>query len=222
VWAERPGNSPLVRTVWSAEVEEPGSYPIVGSEYWGLSFIARPDGTLAAELDGPCLGVRVVVGIADERYWGVELGCHVFVPGVSKQAVLGQTVSLPVADGQVQLAGRQWPVPRPAEVEDWVLDLARRGGLVVDDEIYQALAGDRVGASDRTWQRRYRRTVGLTGSQVALVRRVELAYVLLQNGLPPAEAAAEAGFADQSHLTRSLRLVRGLTPAAIIARHQGR
>jgi methylphosphotriester-DNA--protein-cysteine methyltransferase len=100
--------------------------------------------------------------------------------------------------------------------------LAAQGGLVVDEEVRQALAGDRVGASARTWQRRYRRTVGLTSRQVAQLHRAQHAYVLLQGGVPPAEAAVVAGFADQPHLTRALRMIRGLTPAAIIAAHHAR
>lgn len=222
MWWERAGSSALVRTVWSAAVEEPGRYPVAGSEYWGLSFIRRADETTAAELDGPCLTLRVVEGVVGESYWGVELAPHVVVPGAGKQAVLGATVPLPVRDGEVQLAGRWWPVPDVDDVERWVLDVAADGGLVADEDIAEALAGDRTGASARTWQRRYRRTVGLTSSQVAQLRRAQHAFVLLQGGASPAEAAAVAGFADQPHLTRALRMIRGLTPAAIIAAHGAR
>ena len=50
VWQERSGSSVLVRTVWRAEVELPGQYPVVGSKYWRLSFIRRANGELAAEV----------------------------------------------------------------------------------------------------------------------------------------------------------------------------
>lgn len=198
-------------------MEAPGSYPVVGSEYWGLSFIRRPGGEVAAELDGPCLRARVVEGFVGEHYWGVELAAHVAIPGVPKRAIMGETVALRVDDGLVELGGHRWPVPDWPDLESWVDRLAERGGLLVDEEIRRALLGERVGASERTWQRRYRRTVGMTSQQIDQLRRAQRAYVLLQTGLSPAEAAAEAGFADQSHLTRALRLIRGQTPAAIIS-----
>ena len=222
MWEERRAAGPLVRTVWRAEVETPGTFPVVGSEYWGISFIRRADGALAAELDGPRAHVTEVDGHLGESYWGVEMAAHVAIAGVSKDAILGQTVALPVVDGHVELAGARWPVPAWTELEAWVARLATDGGLLVDEDIRRALSGDRVGAGDRTWQRRYRRTAGLTRRQVDQLRRAQHAYVLLQQGVSPAATAAQAGFADQPHLTRALRLIRGQTPAAIIAAHQRR
>lgn len=222
MWEEQPGRSALVRTIWRAQVDRPGRYPVTGSEYWGLSFIRRQDGTPAAELDGPSLRGRTVDGHLGERYWGVELAAYVAVPGVPKRAILGETVNLPVSKEHVTLGEHRWPIPDYTELDDWVNHLAERGGLLVDEEVRKALDGDRIGASARTWQRRYRRTVGLTAGQVEQLHRAQHGYLLLQSGHTPAEAAAGAGFADQPHLTRALRLIRGQTPAAIIAAQRRR
>ncbi|MGU3503102.1 helix-turn-helix domain-containing protein [Mycobacterium sp. C31M] len=203
-------------------MDRPGRYPVTGSEYWGLSFIRRQDGTPAAELDGPSLRGRTVDGHLGERYWGVELAAYVAVPGVPKRALLGETVNLPISKEHVTLGEHRWPIPDYTELEDWVNHLAEHGGLLVDEEVRKALDGDRIGASARTWQRRYRRTVGLTAGQVEQLHRAQLGYLLLQSGHTPAEAAAGAGFADQPHLTRALRLIRGQTPAAIIAAQRRR
>jgi AraC-like DNA-binding protein len=222
VWEERAGRSPRVRTVWRATVKSPERCSVIGSEYWGLSFIRRRDGELAAELDGPSLRNRVVDGHLGERYWGVELAAYVAIPGMPKQAILGETVTLPVSGGHVVLGDHRWPVPAWPDLEDWVDHLAENRGLLVDEEVRKALNGDRIGASERTWQRRYRRTVGLTAQQIDQLHRAQHGYFLLQTGHSPAEAAAAAGFADQPHLTRSLRLIRGQTPAAIIAAQRRR
>ena len=48
-------------------------------------------------------------------------------------------------------------------------------------------------------------------------RRVELARRHLLDGMPAAEAAARAGFYDQSHLTRHFKRLHGVTPAAFAA-----
>jgi AraC-like DNA-binding protein len=60
--------------------------------------------------------------------------------------------------------------------------------------------------------RGFRREVGITPHAYLVQRRVRLARALLAAGLPPARVAAEAGFADQSHLTRAFLRQFGVTP----------
>jgi AraC family transcriptional regulator len=64
--------------------------------------------------------------------------------------------------------------------------------------------------------RTFRRTYGASLSSYVLRRRVELACTALtrHEDLPLARVAQETGFADQSHLCRSVRRVTGLTPGA--------
>ena len=61
--------------------------------------------------------------------------------------------------------------------------------------------------------RGFSRAVGVTPHAYLLQERVRLARRLLAAGRPPVEVAAEAGFADQSHLTRAFRRQLGVTPA---------
>jgi AraC-like DNA-binding protein len=60
----------------------------------------------------------------------------------------------------------------------------------------------------RVFQRRY----GLTPFAYQRNRRIEKARAVLRAGRSIADAAAAAGFADQSHLGRSFRAVMGSTP----------
>ena len=61
--------------------------------------------------------------------------------------------------------------------------------------------------------RGFARETGVTPHAYLLQRRVRLARQLLVGGHAPAEAALEAGFADQSHMTRAFRRQFGITPA---------
>ncbi|WP_207419867.1 helix-turn-helix transcriptional regulator [Roseomonas haemaphysalidis] len=61
--------------------------------------------------------------------------------------------------------------------------------------------------------RGFARAVGVTPHAYLLQQRVRLAQRLLAAGQRPAEAAAGAGFPDQSHLTRAFRRQLGVTPA---------
>ena len=61
--------------------------------------------------------------------------------------------------------------------------------------------------------RGFARHVGATPHAYQLQLRVRAARRLLQGGCTPAQAAAEAGFADQSHMTRAFVRQLGVTPA---------
>ncbi len=65
----------------------------------------------------------------------------------------------------------------------------------------------------------FRRATGLAPHQFLMERRVERARVLLSGTrLPISEVAVLAGFADQSHLTRTFKRLAGVTPRLVRAR----
>lgn len=65
--------------------------------------------------------------------------------------------------------------------------------------------------------RDFARSTGLTPHAYLIQRRTDLARRLIAAGLPLAEAAVEAGFADQSHMTRHFTRRYGYTPGAYLA-----
>lgn len=60
--------------------------------------------------------------------------------------------------------------------------------------------------------RRFRRQFGLAPGRFQALRRLDCARHAIEDGETLAVAAAEAGFADQSHMTRRFRAAFGLTP----------
>lgn len=60
----------------------------------------------------------------------------------------------------------------------------------------------------------FRRATGLPPHAWHLQRKVLRVKHLLREGQSPAEAAAQTGFADQSHMGRHFRAIVGITPAA--------
>ncbi|WP_221584647.1 helix-turn-helix domain-containing protein [Microbacterium sp. G2-8] len=217
MWSERASSHDAIRTVWSARVEQAGRYPVAASEHWGLSFVRHVDETVTCELDGPTLAPRILDGVIGEEYWGVEWQSHVFMRNIDKSAVIGETVALPVRDGRVVLDGSAVPVPTADGLEEFVVALLDTGVVVADPDVRRALAGDRTGFSLRAWQRRFRRVTGFSQVQIAQLERARHAYRLLQEGMPCAGAAVRAGYSDQAHLTRAMRVFHGQTPARILA-----
>ena len=93
-------------------------------------------------------------------------------------------------------------------IRELIHDAGVTADLTADD--LAATAGCSRYAAYRAFQRAY----GLAPSDYQRQLRVRTARSLLSRDVPPAAAAAEAGFADQAHLTRWFRRYYGVTPGA--------
>jgi AraC-like DNA-binding protein len=72
---------------------------------------------------------------------------------------------------------------------------------------------ERIAGIDRyTLARQFRRAYGTSPDRYRTMRRLALARAAVAAGSPLARAAADAGFADQSHMTRQFVRAYGLTP----------
>lgn len=83
-----------------------------------------------------------------------------------------------------------------------------QGQAVTLDDLERAAGIDRWSLS-----RDFRALYGTSPYRYALLRRLDLARRLIAAGQPLADAAAAAGFTDQSHMTRRHAQAFGMTPA---------
>ena len=70
----------------------------------------------------------------------------------------------------------------------------------------------RAGLSEWHFLRVFKQTVGVTPHAFLLASRVACGRRLVRQGVPVADAALQAGFADQSHFARVFKLHHGVTP----------
>ena len=64
----------------------------------------------------------------------------------------------------------------------------------------------------------FRQQVGIPPHRYICQLRVQRAQALMREGIPPATAASEAGFYDQSHLSRHFKSLCGMTPGQYLSR----
>jgi AraC family transcriptional regulator len=113
-------------------------------------------------------------------------------------------------DVMTELLSRLMPSPVAGSPPLW-LSRAREELRDVPDTPLAALAG-RAGVHRVHLSRSFTRWFGEPLSLCRLRRRTELAVAgVLHHRRSPAAAAADAGFADQSHLSRSVRKLLGMT-----------
>jgi AraC-like DNA-binding protein len=121
-------------------------------------------------------------------------------------------VAAAVADTLRALGGR--PDPRPVRIDLRAVELARDYLMAHASEQTPASTLEVVTGTDRfTLARHFRRAFGTSPDRYRTMRRLALARAAIEHGRPLAEAAALAGFADQSHMTRQFKQAYGLTPA---------
>jgi AraC-like DNA-binding protein len=77
---------------------------------------------------------------------------------------------------------------------------------------------ERISGLDRwTLARQFRTMFGTSPTRFRTFRQLDHARRLIRDGSPLAQAAAEAGFADQSHMSRHFKKAYGWTPAAWVS-----
>lgn len=209
--------SPHVSVVWWAEIDEDASYVDAANEFWGLAFGVHPDGPPSATLIGPSLEPRWLHLAAGERWWGVELAAHVFIRQLEKRRLLGQLRALETDGRWFELTGVRLTVPEVDAVEDLVEVMLALDIISSDEDVAAVLGGQSVPSSRRSLRRHVMGATGISPKKVEQLQRARAAYALLQDGLSLAAAASEAGFSDQSHMTRAFTAVAGSSPARILA-----
>jgi transcriptional regulator GlxA family with amidase domain len=91
----------------------------------------------------------------------------------------------------------------------------------INDNLNRALAlselADLAGLSIWRFATVFRQQVGVSPHRYICRLRLARAQALIRQGVPVASAATEAGFYDQSHLSRHFKTVFGITPGQYLS-----
>jgi hypothetical protein len=211
-WGPRP---PFVGRTWrTRSVAEP-SFISVAASHWEI-VVTRHAGVAQVTIRGPETRATEVPIPADAEFFGIEFSLGAFMPHLPLAGLVDHAVTLPHASRTTVWIDRsRWEIPTAANADVFVERLIRQGVVVHDATVVDALRGDIEAASVRTLQRRVARATGLTRRTITQLSRAEAALAALERGASPVEVARTVGYADQAHLTRSLKRFFGQTPAQV-------
>ncbi len=216
VFNEIPTDSPLVEMVWQSKSDGVTPFTSQAINNWEIVFWSH-EGKAYATVRGPETKATSAFSQEGAEYLGIQFKPDTYMPHLPTIERVDGDIVLPEASSQsVWLHGSAWQIPDTNDVDVFVKRLERQGLLQRDPVVQAVLQDQPQELSSRTVRRHFLHTVGLTPKTFQQIERARKASHLLEQGLPIADVVFQAGYADQAHLTRSLKHFVGKTPAALI------
>lgn len=212
---ERAADSPFVDKIWRAQSVASEAFISVAASHWEI-VIWRQAGNTNVTIRGPETRATVVPIPMDAEFFGIQFKLGAFMPDLPVPMLVDrQLTSTSRAGDTFRLGSSVWEIPNYENVEIFLGQLARKG-LVIFDPIVPEIMGERsIDLSRRSIERRVRRATGLTLGTIKQIDRAYRATALLDAGATISEVVIETDYADQAHLTRSLKRYIGQTPSRI-------
>src|SRR5579859_5234089 len=211
----RGSDSPYIEAVWRGRAGCDYAPVCPASDRWHLLFL-KQDGKVNITVVGPLTRATPVSQPEGTEWFGVTFTLGTFLPAIPARDLLDEQAILSAASKtSFSLAGSRWQVPDYDNAEALVERLVRENLLVSDPIVKAVLAGQSPEISLRTVRRRFLFATGLAHKTIEQIERAQQATMLLEQGVSLLEAAYQTGYADQAHMTRSLKHFIGHTPAQI-------
>ena len=217
---QRPSDSPFIEAIWRNHCETGGSFISAAVGHWAM-VVTKYNGSITLTVRGPETRATVAYCPPGAEHFGMYFKMGSFMPYLPASQLRDGAVTLPESIGNsFWLMGASWQIPEYDNLEVFVDRLVREGLLVREPEIAPAMPGNPADLSSRSIQRKFLRATGLTQGAISQIDRARHATLLLQQGVSILDTVYQAGYADQPHLTRSLKYYIGQTPAQLIREHE--
>lgn len=215
LFESRGSDSPYIEAVWRGLAGSDYAPVCPASSHWHLLFL-KQNGRVNVTVQGPLTKATPVTQDEGTEWFGVTFPLGTFLPAVPVRNLLDEQANLSLAvKRSFELAGSSFQFPDYDNVETFVERLVREDLLVSDSVVKTVLAGHLPEMSLRTVRRRFLFATGLTYKTIEQIERAKQAADLLERGVSLLDAVYQVGYADQPHMTRSLKHFIGYTPAHI-------
>lgn len=207
----RSSDSPWIESVWSSGSDETAHMTSVANETWGLVFWHQA-GSSCAGITGPESKASPAPVPQHAQFFGIQFAVGTSLSMVPTSTLLDNGIELPDTHANsFRLDGRRWEIPHIDDAEALVAKLVTAGAVVRDPVVAATLNGQRVNASDRTVERRFRSATGFTRTTIGQIRRARVAAELLSAGVSVSTTIESLQYYDEPHLARALRRYVGWT-----------
>ena len=213
---ERLIESPYIEWVGQGYTAANGFVMGPAEYHWHLIF-TRYEGSLRILLVGASEAARPLSYVADAQSLWIRFRVGSYMPHLPASSIVNQEIALPEGCcNTFWLRDKVWEVPSFENADTFVEHLVRDGTLTHDPLIGVALRDELKDASERTIRYRFHHSTGLRQNHIRQIKRAEQAVKLLHRGHSILNTAHELGYADQPHLTRSLKRLLGYTPRELL------
>jgi len=209
--------SSLVRSVTRTVFAGSGSLRLQPDGMWDIAFLRSRRGFQVLRTGLTTRPVELPHEEGDEVF-SIGFAASAFMPLMPGDRLRDQGVLLErIGSDRFRIGSDIFEVPRLDNVEDFVARLVKRETVHGNPLVASIVSGHPNAATERTMQRHFLRTTGMTIKAFSQIERAQRAVVLLRSGEAAAEVAFTLGYSDQPHMIRSLRAIMGQTPRQIAA-----
>jgi AraC-like DNA-binding protein len=211
----RWSDSPYVESIWRGIAQSDTSLMCAADGRWKLLF-AKLHGKMYVSVEGPMTRPIPMIHSEGIEWLVIKFQLGTFLQHLPARSLLDAETILSLGSGNsFRLGGFTWQVPDYDNAETFASWLVREEVLLSDPVVMAVFADHPHQRSLRTVRHRFVQATGLTQMGIRQIERARYAVSLLQQGVSILDVVVQAGYADQSHLTRSLGRFMGQTPAHV-------
>lgn len=211
----RESDSPLVKGIWRSRTDEGGSFISVAEHHWEMVF-TKQYGKTTLSVRGPETTATEAPIPENAEFFGIVFQLGTFMPKLPVSALVDEQLHLPEeTHHSVYLLDERRELPTFDNADTFIERLVKQELLVYEPLVEAVLQNQILDVSLRTAQRRFLKATGMPYGTMQQIERAKQAMALLKQGIPILDTVYETGYADQPHLTRSLKRFIGQTPSEI-------
>lgn len=211
----RYSDSPFIEMVWRGSASADYKPTCPADACWDLLLLKKGK-QVEVSVEGPLTRALYKTSVGETECLVIKFKLGVFIPYFPVNSITDRKTVLPEgARHSFWLMGSTWQFPDFDNVETFVHRLVHQDVLVRDPVVSAVLQSQTPHMSSRTVRRRFLQATGLTPKAIEQIERAKQAATLLGQGVSILDTTYAAGYADQPHLTRSLRRFYGQTPTQI-------
>lgn len=211
----RLSDAPYVDSIWHGAADANYTLMCPADGRWNLC-VTKQNGKVTVSIQGPLAQAVPIIHPEGVNWLVIKFKLGAYMPCITTNALLESETLLPKGAGQsFWLGGKAWQLPTYENADTFVDWLVREEVVQFNTVVHAALQNEPLVLSPRTVRHHFLQTIGLRQSHVRNIERARDAMLQVNHGVPILDVVHDMGYADQPHLTRSIRRYMGYSPSEV-------